>query len=242
MKTVGIIPSRFSSSRLPGKPLALIAGKPMIQRVYEQCLKSNLSEVIVATDDERILNTVLNFGGKAMLTSPKHKNGTERIAEIAQNISADYIVNIQGDEPFIEPEQINLLLATLTEPSTQIVTLAKFLDDESLFETPSIVKVVLNLKNEALYFSRSAIPFHQSEDNFGFYKHIGLYGFKKETILELVKLPTTNLEEIESLEQLRWLQNGHKIKVAITQNETISIDTPDDLAKAERFAKAHNLL
>lgn len=241
MKTIGIIPSRFNSTRLPGKPLAIIAGKPMIQRVYEQCAKSKLSEVIVATDDKRILNTVLNFGGKAIFTSPEHQNGTERIAEIAQNIVADCILNIQGDEPFIDPEQINLLLNTLTEPSIQIATLAKFLNDESLFETESIVKVVFNLKNEALYFSRSAIPFHQSENNFGFYKHIGLYGFKKQTLLDLVKLEATNLEQTESLEQLRWLQNGYKIKIAITQSETISVDTPQDLIRAEQFAQTHKL-
>lgn len=241
MKTIGIIPSRFNSTRLPGKPLAIIAGKPMIQRVYEQCTKSKLSEVIVATDDKRILNTVLNFGGKAILTSPEHQNGTERIAEIAQNIVADCILNIQGDEPFIDPEQINLLLNTLTEPSIQIATLAKFLNDESLFETDSIVKVVFNLKNEALYFSRSAIPFHQSENNFGFFKHIGLYGFKKQTLLDLVKLEATNLEQTESLEQLRWLQNGYKIKIAITQSETISVDTPQDLIRAEQFAQTHKL-
>ncbi|MFN8293969.1 MAG: 3-deoxy-manno-octulosonate cytidylyltransferase [Chitinophagales bacterium] len=241
MKTIGIIPSRYQSSRLPGKPLALIAGKPMIQRVYEQCLQSNLDEVLVATDDERIFNTVQQFGGKVVLTQPQHKNGTERIAEAALHSNADVVVNIQGDEPFIHPEQINTVLQSFTNDTTPIATLAKFSADKILFETDSIVKVVFNKQHHALLFSRSAIPFHRGNEVFGFYKHIGIYGFKRTTLLELVQLPASPLEIKESLEQLRWLENGYTIKVALTTEESIAVDTPEDLLKAEQYAAKHHL-
>lgn len=236
MKTVGIIPARYASTRLPGKPLAMICGKTMVQRVYEQCLKANLAEVLVATDDERIMNAVLQFGGKAVMTAAKHQNGTERIAEAISAVEADVVVNIQGDEPFIQPEQINLLLSPFAHENVEIVTLAKKCSDKDLFNRASVVKVVLNRFNDALYFSRSAIPFHQHNQDFNFLKHIGIYAFKKEVLLKVAHLPPSNLEQLESLEQLRWLENGFKIKVMLTDLESMAVDTPDDLATANLVA------
>lgn len=232
MKTVGIIPARYASTRLPGKPLAFVGGKPMIQCVYEQCLKSSLNEVVVATDDERIFNTVLQLGGKVVMTAPDHQNGTARIAEAISTIEADVVVNIQGDEPFIQPEQINLLLGAFKHEKVEIATLAKYSSDKNLFAKESVVKVVFNQFNEALYFSRSAIPFHRNEVEFSFFKHVGIYAFRKNTLLQLTQLPTSKLEQAESLEQLRWLENGYKIKVIITDFESHAVDTPDDLITA----------
>ena len=230
MNILGIIPARYASTRFPGKPLVLINGKTMIERVYEQACKSKLlSDVIVATDDERIYETVGNFGGKVMYTSANHKNGTERCAEIATKSTADFIINIQGDEPFISPEQIDLLASCIRNTSSPIATLIMPHAPNAALADSSRIKVVVNKTMQAMYFSRSMIPFARNESNVTFYKHIGLYAFKKEALLSLIKLEPTLLEETESLEQLRWLENGYSIQCAVTEIESISIDTPEDL-------------
>ena len=231
MKVVGIIPARYASSRFPGKPLVDIGGKTMIQRVYEQALKANLHDVIVATDDVRIETSVKQFGGKVMMTSSAHSNGTERIAEVAEHVDADVIINIQGDEPFIQPEQINLLAACFADEAVQIATLAKLQHNADDFAKSSIVKVVFDHYFNALYFSRSAIPFYRNESSHAFHKHIGIYAFRKAVLLEVVKLSESSLEAAELLEQLRWLQHGYKIKVVPTELESISIDVPEDLER-----------
>lgn len=233
MKITGIIPSRYGSTRFPGKPLADIGGKSMIRRVYEQAIQSkSLSDVIVATDDERIFKEVESFGGKVVMTSTEHKNGTERCAEVAKNIDADVIINIQGDEPFIEPVQIDLLGDCFVDADTQIATLIRKIDWDDELRNPSRIKVVLNKKSEAMYFSRSIIPNPISKQHFDeleFYLHIGIYGFRKEVLMNLVNLPPTPLEGTESLEQLRWLENCYRIKCKETSHISISIDTPQDL-------------
>lgn len=238
MQTLGIIPSRFASTRFPGKPLVEIDGKTMIQRVYFQACKAKmLSKVIIATDDERIYNHVQSFGGQVIMTNPNHKSGTDRCAEVALGFQdMEAIVNIQGDEPFINPQQIDLVVQQLKQnTSINIATLAKKITDSEHLFSPNIVKVVFNKSNIAQYFSRSPIPFLRNIEkenwvNKGlFYKHIGLYGYRKQTLLEIAKLPMSSLEKAESLEQLRWLENGYKIGIGITDIETIGIDTPADL-------------
>lgn len=243
MKFIGIIPARYASTRFPGKPLADMAGKPMIQRVYEQ-VQHTLDAVFVATDDSRIEIAVKQFGGNAVMTSDRHRSGTDRCYEAFCKVgeSYDVIVNIQGDEPFIRPEQIELIKNCFSDPYTQIVTLAKAFRSDDDFETalfnPNSPKVVLNKHNEALYFSRSVIPYIRGKKhtewlpNHTYYKHIGLYAYRADTLGEITRLPQSPLELAESLEQLRWLENGYKIKVGITDMETIGIDTPEDLAKA----------
>ncbi len=235
MRIAGIIPARYASTRFPGKPLVDIGGKTMIRRVYEQALKAgSLSELIVATDDERIFKEVESFGGRVIMTSANHQNGTERCAEVAAKLGADVVINIQGDEPFIQPEQIDLLAAVFSkgDPTIQIATLIKeHVWDEELYHAARI-KVVVNKYLDALYFSRSLIPFLRDETKAGstiFYKHIGIYGFRKDVLPELVKLPPSALELAESLEQLRWLENGYKIKCAVTTLESASVDVPADL-------------
>jgi 3-deoxy-manno-octulosonate cytidylyltransferase (CMP-KDO synthetase) len=233
MKIIGIIPSRYGSTRFPGKPLVDIDGKTMIRRVFEQASKAkSLSEVIVATDDERIFQEVKGFGGNVVMTAVTHKNGTERCAEVALTADADVIINIQGDEPFIHPEQIDLLASCFENSETQIATLIKKQEWDDVLKNPARIKVVVNQKMEALYFSRSIIPNPISNfdpDIFNFYLHIGIYGFRKNILLDVVKLPPSLLELAESLEQLRWLDFGYKIKCAVTEHESISVDTPEDL-------------
>ncbi len=249
MKIIGIIPSRYASSRFPGKPLVDINGKSMIQRVYEQARKATLlNDVIVATDDERISKEVSSFGGKVVMTSATHVNGTERCAEIAAGTDADVIINIQGDEPFVAPEQIDALASCFDNGETQIATLIKQHQLNEELQNPARIKVVVDKSFTALYFSRNVIPHQRAQPQvqvggFGhtnttqtnqstdavYYKHIGLYAYRKEVLLELVKLAPTPLEMAESLEQLRWLENGYSIQCAITTHESISIDTPDDL-------------
>jgi 3-deoxy-manno-octulosonate cytidylyltransferase (CMP-KDO synthetase) len=231
MKIVGIIPARYASTRFPGKPLVDIGCKPMIRRVYEQAKQAkSLAGVIVATDDERIYNTVLSFGGKAMMTSSGHVNGTERCAEAAAKLDADVIVNIQGDEPFIHPEQIDLAAKCFEKPDTQIATLIKQHVLNSELQNPSRVKVVVNSKMQALYFSRSIIPYQRNTDtNTTYFKHIGLYAYRADVLAKIVKLNPSPLEIAESLEQLRWLENGYTIQCAETPHESLSIDTPEDL-------------
>ncbi len=233
MKIIGIIPARYASTRFPGKPLVDIGGKTMIQRVYEQAKKSErLTAVVVATDDDRIFDHVLEFGGEAVMTSTKHNNGTERCNEVAQVVECDIVINIQGDEPFINPTQIDQLADCFNDDRIDIATLVKKETDLSLIELPNIVKVVFNKNNEAMYFSRSVIPFvRNTEAGAVFYKHIGLYGYRKAVLQELVTLPAGQLEQTEMLEQLRWLENGYKIKLSFTEFESISVDVPNDLKR-----------
>ena len=243
MKFIGIIPARYASTRFPGKPLADMDGKPMIQRVYEQVIQA-VDEVCVATDDERIEAAVKAFGGKVVMTSDKHRSGTDRCFEAYQKIGKgfDVVINIQGDEPFIHPEQIATIKSCFTDEQVQIATLVKpffffFYFESTLFNTNS-PKVVVNKKMEAMYFSRSIIPYIRGKQytewlpSHTFYKHIGMYAYRADVLAEITALPQSTLELAESLEQLRWLENGYKIKVGITRQETIGIDTPEDLLKA----------
>ena len=248
MKFIGIIPARYASTRFPGKPLALLGGKPIIQHVYEQ-VKRCIDDVWVATDDQRIIDVVSAFGGKAIMTSDSHKSGTDRIHEAADLVKtdADVIINIQGDEPFIAKEQIETICQCFDDSRTQIATLAKpFEKDINLIRNVNSPKVVTDLHGYALYFSRSIIPFvrgfEQNEwsDHHTYLKHIGIYAYRKEVLDEITQLSQSPLELVESLEQLRWLQNGYKIKVGLTNIETIGIDTPEDLKKAEDFLKRTN--
>jgi 3-deoxy-manno-octulosonate cytidylyltransferase (CMP-KDO synthetase) len=244
MKAIGIIPARYASSRFPGKPLVMINGKSMIQRVYEQAMKSRrLSRVLVATDDDRIFEHVNGFGGEVILTSVVHTSGTERIGEVIEVLENSgvheyaIVVNIQGDEPRLNPEQIDLAVECFADPSVQISSLMKQITDKEEVFNPNVVKVVVDLNYDALYFSRSTIPFirdyEQSEwiVQQSFYKHIGLYAYRIDALKQILKLPVSSLEKAESLEQLRWLENGFKIRVVPTKYETVSIDTPEDLLK-----------
>lgn len=237
MNILGIIPARYASSRFPGKPLVDIAGKSMIQRVYEQAAKCvNLTDVMVATDDDRIFDHVINFGGKAVITGDNHKSGTDRCAEVAA-IHTDYevIINIQGDEPYIDPEQISKLAACFAAPDVQIATLIKRIKSEQELHNPNSPKVVINKMNEAVYFSRSALPHIRGEEPenwlefYTYFKHIGIYGYRADVLQKITKLEVSSLEKAEALEQLRWIENGYRIKVAETEFETYAVDTPADL-------------
>lgn len=247
-RILGIIPARYLSSRFPGKPLVDIGGKSMICRVYDQCLKSAaLTDVWVATDDQRIYDEITRNGGKALLSSTKHRTGTERCFEAFEILKNrgeiyDVLVNIQGDEPFINPIQIDLLTAVLLNSEDPIATLIyKITSDGDLWDE-NVVKVVSSLNNKAMYFSRSPIPFVKNIERgkwierVNFYKHIGIYAFKTTVIPELVQLQATPFEKAENLEQLRWLECGFSIKTAITVYETVSVDTPEDLEKARKQA------
>lgn len=233
LKILGVIPARYASSRFPGKPLIDIQGKTMIRRVYEQAKKSTLlSEVIVATDDERICREVQSFGGEVVLTSALHTNGTERCAEVAQSTNADVVINIQGDEPYIHPGQIDALAKCFQTADTQIATLIKQHVLDEVLQNPARVKVTVTNALKALYFSRSIIPFQRATSNpqpVTFYKHIGIYGYRKDVLLEIVQLQPSMLELTESLEQLRWLENGYTIQCALTEHESLAVDTPEDL-------------
>lgn len=242
MKFTAIIPARYASTRFPGKPLALLSGKPIIQHVYEQ-VNQVIKDVWVATDDQRIFETVNTFGGKAVMTRKDHKSGTDRIEEAAEKIQtqADIIINVQGDEPFIQPSQIETLCELFKHPQTQIATLGKPFEDIEAVKNTNSPKIVTNYQGFALYFSRSVIPFVRGiEENewleyFPYLKHLGIYAYRREILKEITKLPMSSLEKAESLEQLRWLQNGYRIRVGITNVETIGIDTPKDLERAEAF-------
>jgi len=244
MRILAIIPARYSSVRFPGKPLADINGKPMVQRVYEQIKKcSSIKDIVVATDDERIINAVNSFGGKALLTLPDHQSGTDRCAEVIQRHKEnfDVIINVQGDEPFIAPDQIELIASCFKNQEIQIATLIKRITQSPELFDSSKVKVVINEKEEAMYFSRFPIPFLRglSEElwleNSVYYKHIGIYGYRTEVLSQIVKLPVHLLEKAESLEQLRWLANGYRIQTALTELESISVDTIEDLKAARKF-------
>ena len=242
----GIIPARYASSRFPGKSLVTIAGKTMIQRVYEQASKS-LDTVYVATDDSRIFETVSGFGGKAVMTSHEHRSGTDRCAEAAAEImklegtTIDVVVNIQGDEPFIRPGQIDLLMSCFADKSVEIATLVRKVEPGEDIFTPNHPKVVLDKWGNAIYFSRAAIPFIRDikRDKWTtshiYYKHLGLYAYRTDTLNKITALPYSLLEKAESLEQNRWLENGFKIRTALTDWESICIDTPDDLEKARKY-------
>lgn len=247
MKFIGIIPARYASTRFPAKPLAILGGKTVIQRVYEQVV-GILDDAYVATDDVRIEAAVKAFGGKVVMTSVEHKSGTDRCYEAATKIGGDFdvVVNIQGDEPFIQPSQLQVIKACFEDATTQIATLVKPFDTNNVFETlenANSPKVVVNKNWNALYFSRSVIPYLRGVEksewlrNHTYYKHIGLYAYRTEVLKEITSLPQSSLELAESLEQLRWLENGYTIKVGISEVETIGIDTPQDLARAEEFLK-----
>lgn len=247
MKFLGIIPARYASTRFPAKPLAMLGGETVIQRVYEQ-VAGILDDAYVATDDERIEAAVKAFGGKVVMTSVDHKSGTDRCYEACTKVGGqfDVVVNIQGDEPFIQPSQLQAIKACFDDPTTQIATLVKPFAADNGFEALENVnspKVVLNKNMNALYFSRSIIPYQRNAEkadwlkNHTYYKHIGLYAYRVEVLKEITALPQSSLELAESLEQLRWLENGYTIKAGITEVETIGIDTPQDLEQAERYLK-----
>lgn len=247
MKFIAIIPARYASTRFPGKPLADMGGKPMIQRVYEQ-VKRAVHDVWVATDDSRIFETVQSFGGKAVMTSTDHRSGTDRIQEAYSKIGEDFdvVINVQGDEPFIQPEQIESLKECFDSRDVELATLVKPFKKEDGFDVlfnPNSPKVVINKENEAIYFSRSIVPYirdaHHTEwlDKHTFYKHIGMYAYRVDVLKEITQLPQSSLEKAESLEQLRWIENGYRIRVGYTDVETIGIDTPEDMERAIKLLK-----
>jgi 3-deoxy-manno-octulosonate cytidylyltransferase (CMP-KDO synthetase) len=245
MKILGIIPSRYDSTRFPGKPLVDIAGMSMIQRVYTQAKKSALlTDVVVATDDQRIFDHVKSFGAKVVMTSKDHSSGTSRCGEVIEKLASpsgmsgfDVVINIQGDEPLVRPEQIDDLLSLFKRPEVEIGTIVKKITDESDVKNENRIKVVLDYSKNAIYFSRSAIPFVQwsilskKPADVPFFKHIGIYAWRTSTLEKLLKLPPTELEKMESLEQLRWIYHGYKIATVETQVETPNVDVPEDVAK-----------
>ena len=237
-----VIPARYASTRYPGKPLAMLGGKTVIERVYQQVRKV-VDEVYIATDDERIAQAVNDFGGRAVMTSPNHQSGTDRIEEVVEKVpvEADVIINVQGDEPFIQPSQIETLCRLFDDPQTQIATLGKPFDTMDAVVNPNSPKVICDLQGYAMYFSRSVIPYIRGKEqaewlqSFPYLKHLGLYAYRREVLRKVTMLPQSPLEKAESLEQLRWLQNGYRIKVGTTDVETVGIDTPDDLKRAEAW-------
>jgi len=240
IKATGIIPARYASTRFPGKPLIDLAGKSMLQRVYEQCkLSKSLSRIIIATDDERIYKHAESFGAEVCMTDEKHPSGTDRCAEVAlkMNIDTDVIINIQGDEPLINPSQIDLLANCFADSKTQIATLIKVIDSEDVLFNSNTPKVILDSENFAIYFSRECIPHIRNKNKnewlslHTFYQHIGIYAYQKNVLQEITKLKTSSLESAESLEQLRWIEHQYKIKTAITNEDTFAIDSPEDVDK-----------
>ncbi len=248
MKYLGVIPARYESTRFPGKPLIDIKGKTMIQRTWEQTRKA-LDDVVVATDDERILKAVEAFGGLALMTSPSHKSGTDRCAEAAAEISAfaavkyDVIINIQGDEPFIQPDQIKLLAGCFEEDEVQIATLIKKIESGRDIFNPDIPKVIYDKDGYAIYFSRSPIPYIREKpdkewlENYPFFRHIGMYAYRYDVLQKITRLQPSSLETAESLEQNRWLEHRYKIRVKETYTDTVAIDTPEDLDKIRKDLK-----
>jgi 3-deoxy-manno-octulosonate cytidylyltransferase (CMP-KDO synthetase) len=233
LNIIGVIPARFGSTRLKAKALAMINGKPMIQHVYERCLRSKLlDEVLVATDDKRIFDAVLNFGGNAVMTSKSHKSGTDRIGEAVKNVKCDIVVNIQGDEPVIDPKNIDKAIEPLVNDNAiNVSTLCFKISDKKEVNDPNVVKVVFDLNCNALYFSRSVVPFNRDSDKVNHYKHIGLYVYRKEYLMKLINLKPSRLESAEKLEQLRILESGEKIKVMETKIDSHSVDTHSDLKR-----------
>jgi 3-deoxy-manno-octulosonate cytidylyltransferase (CMP-KDO synthetase) len=246
-QVVAVIPARYASQRLPAKPLVDLLGMPMIQRVYEQVKRAALpSQVVVATDDERIADVVRTFGGDVVMTSPDIKSGSDRVAAVAHEVPGDIYVNVQGDEPLIAPEMIDQAIrVVLDDPSAEVGTLVRKIESLDELQSPSVVKVVFGSDRTALYFSRSEIPFVrdvsegvQRLSRCDFYKHVGIYVFRREFLLKYASLPESNLERAEKLEQLRILENGHRIKVGITHYESISIDTHDDVLRVTELLRA----
>ena len=245
MKVVGIIPARYGSSRFPGKPLAMIKGKTMIQRVCEQAWKSKLDDVVVATDDIRIADEVLTFGGKYVMTDPRHQSGTDRCCEALEILEEQYdaVINIQGDEPFIDPQNIDILVDMISRDDTQLASLVKrIVDEEELFDSNK-VKVVMDKTGNALYFSRNPIPYMRNVarekwlQKGSFFQHLGIYAYKAETLRQIATMQPSALELAESLEQLRWLENGLSIRMAVVEAGSLAIDSPADLAKAIEMAQ-----
>lgn len=245
LRFIAIIPARYASTRFPAKPLALLGGKPVIQRVYEQ-VTGVISSAVVATDDERIAEVVKSFGGQVVMTSPNHKSGTDRCWEAYQKLGEEYdvVINVQGDEPFIAHSQLRAIMECFEDENTDIATLVKpFVESDGLaaLENPNSPKVVLDSESRAIYFSRSVIPYlrgvepEQWLSSHTFYKHIGMYAFRSDVLGKITSLPQSTLELAESLEQLRWIENGYKIGVGISDVETVGIDTPEDLQRAEEF-------
>lgn len=243
MKFLGVIPARYMSTRLEGKPLKKIKNHTMIEWVFKRAKKSNLDELIVATDDKRIYDEVINFGGKAIMTSEKHTNGTSRIAEVCQKMKDyDVIINIQGDEPLIETEMINTLISTFKENNELVMaTLKHKLSSKEEIENPNNVKVITDKDNYAIYFSRAVIPYPRKENMEAYYKHIGIYGYKNHFVQEYAKMPSTILEESESLEQLRVLENGYKIKVLETKYAPIGVDTQENLDEVINYIEKNKI-
>lgn len=245
---VGIIPARYASTRFPGKPLIDIEGKSMLQRVYEQASKSKLlSKIVVATDDQRIWDHVQSFGGVAVMTGADHPSGTDRCMDALQQLQEDYkyVINIQGDEPFIEPEQIDELASVLENGTVELATQMIAVDSYEMLFDKGEVKIVLNSNQEALYFSRMVIPFIKGVDerewhmHHRYYRHVGMYAYRKDILEKITQLPVSSLEKAESLEQLRWVENGFKIKCVVTKFESHCIDTPEDVNKVLRLLKRH---
>ena len=237
---VVVIPSRYASTRLPGKPLVSLAGKPMVQHVYERAKRAQtVHRVIVATDDSRILDAVQAFGGEARMTRPDHRTGTERIAEVAAHEPGDVFVNVQGDEPLIDPSAIDIAVAALLEdPPASISTVATPIRHAGDVMDPNVVKTVLDFDSNGLYFSRAPIPWirdTQVKHHVQYWKHLGLYVFQRDALLEYPTLPQGELEKIEQLEQLRWLENGWKIRVAEVEHDAVSVDVPEDVARVEKL-------
>ena len=248
MKFIGIIPARYASTRFPGKPLALLGGKPVIQHVYEK-VAAVLEAAYVATDDERIYDVVKSFSGQVVMTRTDHKSGTDRIEEAIEKIGGewDVVVNVQGDEPFVAKSQLDTICHCFDDPTTQIATLGKPFESMEAVQNPNSPKIVVDNMGFAMYFSRSVIPYVRGKEksswltHYPFLKHIGIYAYRKDVLRQITQLPQSSLEIAESLEQLRWLQNGFKIKVGTTDVETVGIDTPQDLERAEEFLKAQLL-
>lgn len=248
MKFIGIIPARYASTRFPGKPLALLGGKPVIQHVYEK-VAAVLEAAYVATDDERIYDVVKAFGGQVVMTRTDHKSGTDRIEEAIEKIGGewDVVVNVQGDEPFVAKSQLDTICHCFDDPTTQIATLGKPFESMESVQNPNSPKIVVDNMGFAMYFSRSVIPYVRGKEksswltHYPFLKHLGIYAYRKDVLRQVTQLPQSSLEIAESLEQLRWLQNGFKIKVGTTDVETVGIDTPQDLERAEEFLKTQLL-
>ena len=239
MDILGIIPARWASSRFPGKPLADLNGRPIILRVWDQCLRAGLSRVVIATDDDRIRTVCEAAGANVMMTDPQLPSGTDRCAAVACDARESFVINIQGDEPFIAPEAIRQVAKLLKDrPDSPIATLARPESDSDRLQSPHLVKVVCDLSGKALYFSRAWIPYQRDHpiqswtSNHSYLTHIGLYGFRRQTLLDIARLPVAPIEQMEQLEQLRWLANGLSISVGITDYRSIGIDTPEDLDNA----------
>ena len=245
MKILGVIPSRYASTRFEGKPLKNIEGHTMIEWVYKRAEKADIDDLVVATDDERIYKTVQKFGGKAVMTSERHENGTSRIIEVIGNEcykEYDFIINIQGDEPLIDVDSINLLADSYRKEKSEIVTLKKELVIKEEIENPNIVKVITDFNDNAVYFSRSVIPYNrENRTGFGYFKHIGIYGYTADFLKKLGSLQDGVLEKVESLEQLRFIENGYKIKVLETSSNVIGVDTPEDLETVREYVRKNNI-